>query len=290
MTASIARSENLYVMSLDNQSDIRQLTFDSDIKNGYHGLKWTVDGQNLLYVRSNMSAAGDLWKINVENLEKQQLTFDSNALIGTVDVTPDGKSAIFASVKTGVVENLQIDIDGKNLRQIPNTKGGGMPEISPDGKWIYYVLPGDIPEALWKMPIDGNGEPIKILDGVHGPSIVSPTDPTKIVAFYFDKSETSKKPWKFILFKEGQPESLKTLDIFSMRRIDWKPDGSGIYYIENAESFNNIKFLSTENFQISQITNFKELKISNLSVSPDGKKMALTRGASIGNISKISGF
>lgn len=288
--ATIARSENLYVMSLDDQSEIRQLTFDTDIKNGYHGLKWTVDGKSLIYVRSNFSAASDLWKIDIDSLEKTQLTFDSAATISAIDVTPDGQSVVFVSPKSGVGHIYQIDIDGSNLRQLTTGEGEGMVDVSPDGQWIYYVVPGDIPEALWKMPLSGNGSPTKILDGVHGPNVVSPTDPRKIVAYYFDKSEKVAKPWKFILFDDEGHGEMKTLPIYAMRRIDWKRDGSGVYFIENSESFNNVWFFSTGEFKKEQVTHFTDLKVSNLSISPDGKRIALTRGASIGNIVRISGW
>lgn len=290
VAATIARSENLYVMSLENQSDIRQLTFDSDFKNGYHGLKWTVDGKSLIYVRSNFSAASDLWKIDVDSLEKKQLTFDGAATISAVDVTPDGRSIVFVSPKSGVGHVYQMDLDGGNVRRLTNDDGGGMVDVSPDGKWIYYVVPADIPEALWKMPIDGDGQAVKVLDGVHGPNIVSPSDQKKIAAFFFDKSEKISRPWKFVLFDEEKPDELKSLNIPAMRRLDWKRDGSGLYYIENSESFNNVWFFSTSDFSNRQITHFSELKLSNLSISADGKRIALTRGASIGNIVRISGF
>lgn len=159
--------------------------------------------------------------------------------------------------------------------------------VSPDGKWLYYVSPGDMPKALWKVPFDGKGKPVKVMKHVSW-SIISPTHPKRIASFYYDEDEKEKNPWKYILYEEGNSENWK--DLGDGQILDWAADGSGIYYANKGRGFNNVGFISTETFEKKQITNFKDMIITGLDISPDGKSAVLTRGAITGNVIKVSGF
>ncbi len=288
LTTTLAESQNLYLMSLDDTTNTKQLTFETGIRNGVFGLNWSSDGKHIFYVRTKNGLANDLWKINVETLEKQQLTFDEPAWINRIDVTPNGKSVVFASNRTGKQNIWRIDLDGKNLRQITNGVDEAIPVISPDGKWLYYLSFGENTKALWKRELDGKGKPILIQKNVVGGSVISPTNPKKIASNYFDANEKEKHPWINILFDEDNPKNWKKLEIGQPK--DWAADGSGVYYLDGGQSFNNVWFISTETFEKKQITHFKDLRILDLDISPDGKKAVLSRGATTGSIIKVSGF
>jgi Tol biopolymer transport system component/DNA-binding winged helix-turn-helix (wHTH) protein len=286
LTSTWTKSENLFLVPIENPSQVRQLTFDSAGRNGAFGLKWTTDGKSLIYTRGKAFTFGNLWMLNTETLENKQLTFDEAAFQNYIDVTPDGKSAVFGSNRAGVWHIWQVDLDGENLRQITDGIGEVAPEISPDGKWLYFLTPGDIPDTLWKMPLAG-GEPVKVLDKVAGTSLVSPVNPNHIVFYFYDENEKNADKFKFMFYA---PEKITDLKIDATVRFDWKADGSGIYFNNNAEGFNNVNFVSLADQKQTRITEFTDQRINTISVSPDGKNFALSRGSSIGNIIKISGF
>ena len=70
----------------------------------------------------------------------------------------------------------------------------------------------------------------------------------------------------------------------------WKHDGSGFYYADAKRTQNNIWFYSLKDKASKQITNFEKEKIVNMSISPDGSKIAVSRGSYKSEIIKITGF
>ena len=281
---------NLSVAPVETPEQIRQLTFETSKVQGGRGLEWTKDGKSLIYVKGDDFSGGDLWKINLETSETQQLTFDEKAEHSYLRETPDGKSVIFGSNRDGNWHIWQIDLDGRNLRRITNGSGENYPEISPDGKWLYYCTPGGSPKELWRIPLAG-GEPERVLPGAVGVNLVSPKDPDKLVAYYFDSFEKNKHPWKFVLFSTENVNKKETLGFLTQDHvIDWKNDGSGIYFLSRGETNNNVRFYSIKDKSTRPVTFFKEQRIVNLRVSPNGKNFALSRGTRSANILKIDGF
>lgn len=281
---SWVRTVNLFLIPLDNPSEIRQLTHDTATINGGFGVKWTNDGKEILYSNGKNAEIGNIFKINPETLEITQLTNDTNSFPDDIDTTPDGKSAVFSSNRTGNWNIWQIDLDGSNLRQLTGGKGEQTPEVSPDGKWIYYT--GD---GLWKMPVTG-GEPVKVWDETPGVTRVSPTDPNRLISYYHDKNEKVKNAWMFVVYDENNPRDFKNLGIGAVVNFEWERDGSGIYYADPNEAFNNLWFLSLKDFKSKKITDYTDQRIVNMSLSPDGKTMVVARGTQTANVVKISGY
>lgn len=281
---SWVRTVNLFLIPLDNPSQIRQLTHDTATINGAFGVKWTNDGKEILYGNGKSAELGNVFKINPETLEITQLTHDSGSRVEYVDTTPDGKSVVFASNRTGFWNIWQVDLDGTNLRAITNGKNEHMPEVSPDGKWLYYVSDG-----LWKMPISG-GEVVKVWNETPQTTRVSPTDPKHLISYYHDKNEKVKNAWMFVAYNEDNPSEYKNLGIGAVVQFEWKHDGSGIYYADPNEAFNNLWFLSLKDLKSQKVTNYTDQRIVAMSLSPDGKTMVVARGTQNANIVKITGW
>ncbi|QYO66160.1 winged helix-turn-helix domain-containing protein [Leptolyngbya sp. 7M] len=280
LTATWTRSDNLFLIPADDSQNAIQLTFDVGASNGASGIKWTPDGHEIIYTKTSRHGIGNLWRLAPQTMKDSQITFDKSAAQNSIDVSPDGRSVVFGSNRTGRSHIWQIDLDGKNLRQITNGGGEGDPAFSPDGKWLYYGGNG-----LWKMPVEG-GDPVRVLE--HTPRFpnISPTDPTRFVAHFYDQKETEGQPYKIGLFTETDPTQPKILP-FTRSPFDWKRDGSGIYYGHNGETFGNIWFIPIDGKNPFQITKFTDQVISNFSLSPDGKTFAVSRGSIVGNIIKI---
>lgn len=88
---------NLWLFSMPDPSDGKQLTFSSEFKYGTDGISWTLDGKELIYTLIENVTDTNLWAINVETLEKRQITFDESQLNWYPRVTPDSNSVIFLS-------------------------------------------------------------------------------------------------------------------------------------------------------------------------------------------------
>lgn len=277
-----AKSENLSIVSVDDPSQVKQLTFDTDGLNGASALCWTRDGRSLVFSKASGSSIGHLWVIDLDTLSQRQLTFDEKALPHYADTTPDGKSVIFGYNKTGRWNIWKVDLNGENLTQLTDGSYQAAPEVSPDGKWLYYLADG-----LRKQPIDG-GESVKIMDRNPGTVRVSPADPNVFAAYFHDGNEKEANPWKHVLFDERNTGKYIELKIPATLYFEWKPDGSGLYFTDNGESFNNIWFLDLADGSRVQVTQFADQRIGNFSVSPDGRTFALARGSSIGSVLKLA--
>jgi hypothetical protein len=68
----------------------------------------------------------------------------------------------------------------------------------------------------------------------------------------------------------------------------WKNDGSGFYFADSGETFSNIWFQPLCGGKPERITNFSNQKISNLSLSADGRSMIVSRGISTSRVVKIN--
>ncbi len=280
LTATWTRSDNLFLIPVDDPQNANQLTFDVGASNGASGIKWTPDGREIIYTKANRHGIGNLWRLDPQTMEDVQITFDKSAAQVSIDVSPDGRSVVFGSNRAGRSHIWQIDLDGKNLRQITNGGGEGDPAFSPDGKWLYYGGNG-----LWKIPIEG-GDPVRVLD--HTPRFpnFSPTDPARFVVHFYDHKEREGQPYKIGLYSETDPTQPQILPI-PKSPLDWKRDGSGIYFGHNGESFGNIWFIPIHGQNPIQITKFTDQVISNFSLSTDGKTFAVSRGSIVGNVLKI---
>jgi Tol biopolymer transport system component len=110
-------------------------------------------------------------------------------------------------------------------------------------------------------------------------------------AYFFDDKNNKPGRFKHAIFDLSDTSTFTDLNLVgSGGRSDWTPDGQKIYYIGKGESFNNIWTVSPYTLEKHQITHFQDQRISNASLSPDGKTLALSRGVATGRIIKITGF
>jgi len=79
--------------------------------------------------------------------------------------TPDGRLLYGAWTDRDIPQLWLMDADGGRAKPL-SAMFGVNPAISPDGKWVYFVG-GTAPPAmsLWKLRIDGGGDPIQLTAG-----------------------------------------------------------------------------------------------------------------------------
>ena len=139
-----------------------------------HG--WSPDGEYLTYTAERGDGNYDIYRIPSAGGAEERLTTAPGLDDGS-EYTPDGRSIVFNSVRSGRMQLWQMDADGANQR--PLTDDGfnnWFPHVSPDGQWIVFlsfppeVDPSDHPfyerVMLRIMPASG-GEP-KVLATLYG--------------------------------------------------------------------------------------------------------------------------
>jgi Tol biopolymer transport system component len=281
---------NLWSIPTADPSHARQLTFSSELRYGDRGISWAPDGKHLVYTLVENNIEGNIWKMNVETLEKQQLTFDEHQINWHPRVTFDGRSVIFTSNRGHGTHIWQMDIDGGNLQQITDGASEGFSNISADGKWLIYASPAWNPDALWKRSMTDGEPPVKLLAGAAGSNSISP-DGRHLIVSYKTVDEDGRLEYKYGLMGLEPTEKPEDLAFNPyLGAIAWKPDSSGFYYItDQGINLNNIWFYDLRTRAHRQITDLND-RMSGLSLSPDGNALATARGETISNTLKISGF
>ncbi len=112
----------------------------------------------------------------------------------------------------------------------------------------------------------------------------------KLLSVIMNPDEKEKSPWKRgLLPVQGGVEPIE-LHFNSHSVLDWNHDGTEIYFARHTKTLSNIWIYSIENRNSRKLTDFKENRIKFLDVSPDGNKIAISRGRSNSDIIQITRF
>jgi Tol biopolymer transport system component len=107
--------------------------------------------------------------------------------------------------------------------------GGDVPQVSPDGKFLYYHKGYPESCSVWRMPV-GGGEETKVLDSVHcagqwafwGQGIY----------FFAKPDEKGRSDIRFYAFATGRISKILTVERDIQDWIAVSPDSRTILYIQ----------------------------------------------------------
>lgn len=281
---------NIWLVSTSAPGELRQLTFTTESRFADRGITWTPDSAKLIFTLVEDNIESNLWSLDIETLEKRQITFDDNRMNWFPRVTPDGRSVIFASNRTGAMHIWRSAPDGSGLRQLTDGKGEIWPNVTPDGKWLIYVTPSGLPETMERIPLNGRGQPVEIVRDAGGSTAIHPDGATAIIS-YRGRDADGSPEYKYgtiVLTPGAIPSELPFKPSISVDA--WKSDGSGFYWVDRGPSANNLHFFSVRDGTSRQLTQFEEMRIGEYALSPDQRTIAVSRGRTVSNVYQISGI
>jgi Tol biopolymer transport system component/DNA-binding winged helix-turn-helix (wHTH) protein len=275
---------NIWLAPVSDSGRARPVTSGSGINETC--LNWTPDGR--IVYHSNASGTDDIWMTGADGSDRKQLT--SNARINECPaVSPDGRSVVFLSDRTGSPHLWRMNLDGGDQRQLTHGPGGEQnPQFSPDGRWIVYRTRNMGKPTVWKMPA-GGGDAIQLTDKFSfGPS-VSPD--SRLVA-YILRNEDDRLRIAIAPLEGGEP--LQTFPVspsfVAAPFVRWTHDGRSFAYIETRDGVSNIFAQPLDGGEPVPLTDFKDGRIFSFAFSPDGKQLAISRGATERDVVLIKDF
>jgi Tol biopolymer transport system component/class 3 adenylate cyclase len=166
---SLVPGGGLSVNEFKHQIDLRILDLESlehdrltFYQGNNYGGRYAPDGNSLLY-HSNRTGNYDVWKMDLNNGNKEIQLSSTEGMDFCADWSPDGKEIAFFSNRDGKFHVWLMDQDGRNLRKAsdqPVTFGSTnwtflhQLKWSPDGTTIAYMAMGENGQTLWLINVE----------------------------------------------------------------------------------------------------------------------------------------
>jgi Tol biopolymer transport system component/DNA-binding winged helix-turn-helix (wHTH) protein len=134
-----------------------------EVEREYPGVgSMSVDGSRLVYQEPQWfwASSATIWRADLpgagDPIKSTRPIAQSNTLDGGPQISPDGKTVVFESIRSGAQEIWKCNPDGSDAVQLTSLGGhSGTPRWSPDGKWIVFDLRQQEHSQIWMMNQDG---------------------------------------------------------------------------------------------------------------------------------------
>ena len=249
---------------------------------GLHPFVWASEGK--IIFRSIKDGVSNLWITDTDGRNRRQLTTNARVGSGGMCIAPSGKYLVFQSWRSGKSILWRVDADGNNLRQLTDGESDMFPRCSPDGQSVIYQGGLLTKPVLWKIPIEG-GEPVQLIPSfAKWPAI---SNDVRQISYLF----MSDGKWRFGITASESGLMQNRIDVpatFSGNMTRWSPDDRSLLYISSVGKVGNIWSLPLDVSVVKHYTNFTSQSISDFSLSPDGKYIAVSRMSSTSDAVLIS--
>jgi Tol biopolymer transport system component len=231
---------DIWSASVDG-SNLRQLTTDGTSDEG--GPVWHPDGKHIVW----SSARGTpqtrprpfhIWIMDADGTNARQIT-TGPWNDGRPCVSPDGKTIVFCSNRTGGTNLWRTDLDGSEPVQLTRHDGKDWkPVFSPDGKQLVYYTsqsPGGRHNlAVMEWPGGATRQPVTLSEGewLQGPSWTADGK----YLFAHGKLLGSTRPWLYLVdVATGKAEPVKAPGMLSCGHASVDRKGTAITFDGQAE-------------------------------------------------------
>jgi serine/threonine protein kinase len=254
-------------------------------------IAWTADGKLLV------SDGQSLSQMNPDGGQRTTLVSDPNAWL--VDVARCGDRYLVLSWGfhggTNGIALWRVNSDGSNPKQLTKGTFDLFPACSPDGRWLYYQVPGAHPAM--RVLVEGGapeavpGSEVPNTYGIGAGSTISPDG--KLLAFDAEATvpnqpQSAISKLAIVHLDSGSQSSLRLLDpdqritggsgggVYT-GAMSFTPDGKSLAYAIRDKGVDNIWVQPLDGTAGRQITNFTSENIATFQWSPDGKTLAVAR-------------
>lgn len=197
-------------------------------------------------------------------------------------ISPDGKTVIFMSRQSGTEEIWQADLNGGNLQQLTDDRTFlATPQISQDGKWLYYQRFDETAWHLIRLSLETRQSSIVFEDSILEFDI-SP-DGQYVAYGLFNKE---KKKWNIAVRSIADNKLQKQFEVAASTFIKWTADGKGLLYNVSDvwREGGDIWYQPIDGGPPKLYLEAAPQKIYTAEVTADGKKLYYLRGTTTSSI------
>ncbi len=290
---------NLWTATDGKPENLKQITFGNSTLDGLSAIDWFEDDKILYVSHEIQKPVQEIWTVNPADNARSQLTNNTDYQTEFPTAAADRKYVFFNSNKTGLLQIWRTEKDGGNLTQITADESGhnGLPVVSPDGKWLYYLNKKEAVSTVRRKSLDDGADAIFYARADLSPSAwiaVSPDGKRLGFINYADKSpgEGANRTYQIVVAATENPGDARFYKISaSARYFEFSPDSNSLEYIENTAAEGKIwrQSLADESKREAIFTIPKD-KIFHFARSKDGKHLVIARGQQINDAVLLSGF
>jgi len=194
-------------------------------------------------------------------------------------VPPAGAAVVFVDVadRPGL---YRAALDGSGIHQL--TSGPvGKPALSPDGLTVFFIAIQSSGQSVWAVPLAG-GTPRRVANRFGVVPSVSP-DGRRLLFVSHARNDATQRVFLVCDLPDcTSPQELANPAWARQQTTTWTPDGRGVAFASWGVGAENIWVQPLDGGPVWQLTHFADDRtIVGFSWSPDGSRLAVTRGATV---------
>ncbi len=265
---------SIWTASIEHPDDIKRMTQGRE--DGMRGLDF-VSPQKLVF-SSNDAGNWDLSSVDLDAGAAQIISGNSQYHSEPI-VCDSGRSVLFVSNSGGANHIWKTELDGTNTVQLTHGVGEVYPQCAREGRWAAFVSENETSAGgnLRRISLDGGVDaPILPVDVV----AVNLAPDGKHLLFASSDAAGKMSVGKAAL-EDGA--SISYLDpapkLQILREGRWIPGQNVMVYVDGRSGSPNLWTYSLTGEPPKQLTHFSTGRIFKFALSPDGGKIALSRGS-----------
>lgn len=247
------------------------------------GIAWNAEGSRIFYMKVEASDL-QLWSVAADGSDAREVV--RGVASSGIDATRDGEWIVYGAVRDGADGIWRARPDGSAPQLLAAVVNPSAIALSPDGRTVYFTSSKDGPSSTYRIPISG-GAPTLVARGLYRAG-VSPDG--RLLAGVYRPEQTAALSLGVIDAASGRP--VRTSANYAAPSggptFAWTPDGQKVIFT-TTERFN----LWTEpagGGDREKLTDYSEQWIIRFALSPDGTRMAMSRGTALRDAVLVRNF
>ena len=243
-----------------------------------HVVGWT-SGNRVLY--RSTAPVDSLWTIGAEGSAPRRLPIDLAERIQDISVAPGHDWFVYTRAESEGFNVWRMNLDGRGRVQLTHQGVNRSPHATPDGRTVLFARADAGRPSLWKVPA-GGGEAVRMTSDT-GPGAISP-DGQRVAVRLFRPGGPPQA--SIVRIVDGSVETTVPPTLGA-----WAPDGQSLVVVTTEGGLvSNLWGHPIDGSTPKQLTRFEGDRIFSFAYSPDGTRLALSRGRLIGDVVLIRNF